>query len=192
MRKYVLIALVMISCSTQEDSVSKIHDYFSLDSLVSVHVNLLAQANPRIRKKVELNGETEDTVLQFNREEWENELKLFIEADINVPSYSGVYELENRLDDPNSNLKFDRYLPKEDNEVRIRSIEIYYYQTIDQIKKVRIEELEENGLYYSSKMLELTFTNDHNRSVISGYKITGLQKLITRDSVRFKIEGSVL
>ena len=187
-----IVVFVLFSCTSQEDSGAKINEYYSLDSLVNAQVQLLVNKNPRLEKVVQLNGDVEDTILQFGPEEWENEFKLFAEADINVPSFSGVYRFDQKLDDPHSNLNFDRYVPIEDSKVRIRSLEIYYYQTIDQIKKIVIEEFEENELYFSSKMLELSFATIQDKSVISGYQIQGLQKLLTRDSVFYKIEGSVL
>jgi len=192
MRKlFIITTIFLVACNVGEKPLGN-YEYYSLDSLVNAQTSLLGELNPRLRKQVMLNNEPEDTVLQFSQEEWENELRLFKEADINIPSYSGIYQLQNELEDPNSNLLIDRYEPLEGEEVHIRYFEIYYYRSIDQVKKVIVEESEENELYFSNKLLELYFATNDGKSVLSRYKITGNQKLISKDSVKYTIEGNIL
>lgn len=190
--KLIALFLLATACALPQREMADIKEFYNLDSLVNSQIEFIIDQNYSLEKNVRLNDERDDTVLHFGHEEWKNELKLFMEADINVPANSGMYSISRALEDPESNLLIDRYFPVENYNPIVQSLEIYYFRTIEQIKKVKIELNESNELYASSKQLELIFTNNSGKSRLSSYSITGIQKLVTRDSVTYEILGKII
>lgn len=163
--------------------------YFSVDSLVYAQIPYLS--GQEVVKEVHLNGEVEQETMRLDSGDWSNELKLFIESSINTPANTGAYLLEQQLEDPESNLLFDRWTAEPDHVGSVRYIEVYYYETPEQIKKVKVRQEEENELYRSAKDLFMSFTTRNQKPVLSEYRIQGFQQLITRDSTVFLISGKV-
>ncbi len=190
--RLIAFCFLLSACSMSQNQSEEIREYYNLDSLVNAQVKLISDRNYRLEKKVILNMKQEDTVLNFGNEEWINEFKLFNEADLNVPSNSGMYNFTKGLSDPTSNLLYDQYLPKNGFQPSVLSLEIYYFNTIDQVKKVKIYEAEDNDLYFSFKRLELNFSNEEGQSRLVSYSVAGIQKLLSRDSVIYQINGRIL
>lgn len=190
--KLIALFLLATACTLPQKEMADINEFYNLDSLVNSQIEFILDQDYSLEKNVRLNDERDDTVLHFGHEEWKNELKLFMDADINVPANSGMYRITKAVADPESNLLIDRYNPVENYNPIVQSLEIYYFGSIEQIKKVKIELDESNELYASSKQLELIFTNNSGKSRLSSYSITGIQKLITRDSVSYEILGKII
>ena len=194
MRSYcsiLVLGIFLISCNTGA-SQKQISEYYNLDSLVNSQISVLTAGHFNIQKKVTLDGENEEVSSELTKEQWKDELKLFIDADMNVSSLSGVYGCNCGINDKNSNLLVDSYSPKnEKDKSRIRLFEIYYFKEISQVRKILIEEKEENELYFSSRSLEMNFESSRNGMILSSYSINGFQKLQLKDTVMYSIEGKI-
>jgi hypothetical protein len=60
------------------------------------------------------------------------------------------------------------------------------------VRKILIEEKEENELYFSSRSLVMNFESSPSGMILSSYSISGLQKLLLKDSVEYLIEGEII
>ena len=187
----IVLAILLISCNTDAPQ-TRISEYYNLDSLVNSQINLLSADQVTVQKKVTLDGENEEISSELSKEQWKDELKLFVDADMNVPSLSGVYECKCGMNDKYSNLLIDKYFPKNGKDKsRIRLFEVYYFEEISKVRKILIEEKEENELYFSSRRLVMNFEINQNRMMLSSWTIEGLQKLLFKDTVSYIVEGKV-
>ncbi len=189
---FLVLGIFLISCNTGAPQ-KQISEYYNLDSLVNGQISVLTAGHFNTHKKVTLDGENEEVSSELTKEQWRDELKLFIDADMNVSSLSGVYECNCGINDKNSNLLVDRYSPKNvKDKSRIRLFEVYYFKEISQVRKILIEEKEENELYYSSRRLVMNFENNREGMMLSSWTIEGFQKLILKDTVSYFVEGTVV
>ena len=185
-------AFILSSCNSNTSG-KIVGEYYNLDSLLNTQINMLSAGQMRVSKKATLDGEKEEIIKILSKEQWENELKLFRDADMNVPSLSGVYTCNCGISDEKSNLLLNEYIPEyDDANILIRLFRIYYFEEISQVRKILIEEKEENELYFSSRSLVMNFESSRNGMILSSYSITGFQKLLLKDTVSYFIEGRII
>ncbi len=85
--------------------------FFDLKGYMSGQVEALKASNPRVKKRVSINGKTEERVSdQINFEE---ELAIFLNSDINKPAWSDKYSKDSSF--AGGQLQNIRYLAKEAN-----------------------------------------------------------------------------
>jgi len=186
-----ILAFSVTSCNSTT-TIKREREYYNLDSLVSKQVAILSDGRVRVNKKAILDGENEEIIEIFNKKQWENELKLFRDADMNIPSLSGVYACNCGISDENSNLLLNEYVPEYDEGKNlIRLFRIYYFKELSQVRKILIEEKEENELYFSSRSLLMNFEDSRWGMILTSYSIKGLQKLLLKDTVHYFIEGKI-
>jgi len=83
-----------LSCSRRSDTPSTGHaeSYFSLADYFSKEATRLQQFAPTVAKTVTKNGEAEHRMLRIDN--WQNELALFIDSDINKPAWQNSYRVD--------------------------------------------------------------------------------------------------
>ncbi len=186
-----VLAFFLSSCNSNTSG-KRVNEYYNLDSLVSKQITILSDGRMHVNKKALLDGENEEISKILTKEQWEDELNLFRDADMNVPSLSGVYKCNCGISDKNSNLLLNEYIPENDGGKNyIRLFRIYYFEELSQIRKILIEEKEENELYFSSRRLVMNFESSRMGMILSSYSINGVQKLQLKDTVKYFIEGKI-
>jgi hypothetical protein len=116
----------------------------------------------------------------FNKIDWQKELELFLQADLNKQSYQLSY---NKEETP----KMVVYMLKEGESLPVKSLKIIF----DEDKSVKhIEALiqTENYLYKSEKYLLMTLDKNH----LTHYQIEGWQELFIGKKKNFKVDGIVV
>lgn len=89
------LGLVLLgSCepAAETTTVAYTDPYFSLEDYFEAEIAELTQRQQRVQKKVVLNGETEEQIL--DQVDFRNELQLFLDADINRPAWSDKYQID--------------------------------------------------------------------------------------------------
>jgi len=188
----ILLTLISISCSNQQGNGGGESKYFSLDSLVDSQVSQLSILTPSLRKEAILDESKENALLQLDRVGWENELKIFKEANIDKPAYYGAYTIMTGKQDQFSNLLYDEYLASDTEDVEVKSLKIYYLGTKSTIKKVEVKLIEKNELFESERELSMIFDDRENGPILSSYHVKGNQKLKLNKVVTYEISGNLI
>lgn len=177
MRKLLFISLLVIGCAKSETQNStKI--YFDLAGLVNQQITELNKNQPLTHKNLVIEEKKE--VLNTNKIDWQKELELFLQADLNKQSYQLSYNKEEMP-------QMAVYTLKEGENLPVKSLKILF----DEDKSVKhIEALiqTDNYLYQSEKHLLMTL--DKNR--LTNYQIEGWQELFIGKKKNFKVDGIVV
>jgi hypothetical protein len=97
MKYYLVLSCILLFCnccdltSTNSNNTSK-RTFFDLKSYFIQEATYLKANNLKIKKRIILNDETEEHIYEVS--DWEKELSLFIESDINRPSWKDRYTLD--------------------------------------------------------------------------------------------------
>lgn len=177
MRKLLFISLLLVGCADSETQNST-KTYFDLAGLVNQQMTELNKTQPLTHKNLVIEEKKE--VLNTNKIDWQKELELFLQADLNKQSYQLSY---NKEETPQMAV----YTLKEGENLPVKSLKIIF----DEDKTVKhIEALlqTENYLYQSEKHLLMTLDKNH----LTNYQIKGWQELFIGKKKSFKVDGIVV
>ncbi len=185
----IISAVLLTACNKQNEKYDKA--YFDFDSLVNAQVDVLAKAHSTLAKSVSLDGKVDQSSHATDSTLLAQELDVFRQLDlINKPLYRNTYEVIDGEKDTQSNLRVKRYKAK--TPAPIAFVTFYYHDDFTQIKKIESVYQETNSLYATKRQLRLEFDDSTGTMVLSKYRMTGSQKMILSDSVKFTIEASFI
>jgi len=184
----VLITLIFLSCSTEEQRTAGL---YNVDSLFKTQIDYLVGHEAVISKKAVLNGvEKITTINPKDSLAWNEELAIFFELDVvNKPIHKGIYNIEEYADNK-SNLSVKSFSTTEDLPVRF--LKVYYQNSLSQLRKIEAQYNEANSLYSSKRFLTMEFENVYNKTILTSYSITGGQKMFLDDSVQYNIDANIV
>lgn len=166
-----------MACNQQKETEhSKETYYFNLKDYFHKEAQILSIQRPRILKQVSRNESHEKKEIRI--EDWERELALFLESDINKVAWRYSYDEINHYNDNQDTLK---YVSK---DTSLRTQEIVIIRKDSVIKEIAIKNKVENYLYTSRE--ELYYYPD------SLYKIQKNQQVIVLGSNNYQISGRFL
>ena len=92
-KSYILVfALALLSCNQRKAAEANTDFlYFDLKGYFAKEISRLQKLNPTINKTVSINGETENKVTTIA--DWQKELAIFVNADINKTSWKGSFKI---------------------------------------------------------------------------------------------------
>ena len=183
-----LVCCLMVSCTTQRQ---RKENLYNIDSLVAGQIDHLLFHKAGVNKKVSLNSvEKIITTVPSDASEWRNELDIFIELDaINKPINKGAYNVETYAD-LKSNLKVKSFRTAID--LPVKYLLVYYHQSLKEVRKIEAQYNETNTLYSSARFLTMEFQNISNQTVVTSYSIKGGQKMFLDDTVKYKIDATIM
>jgi len=176
MRKLLFISLLLVGC-TESETQNSTKTYFDLASLVNQQIAELNKNQPLTHKNLAIEEKKE--VLNTNKIDWQKELELFLQADLNKQSYQLSY---NKEETP----KMAVYMLKEGENLPVKSLKIIF-EVNRTAKQIEALIQTKNYLYQSEKHLFMTL--DKNR--LTNYQIEGWQELFIGKKKRFRIDGIV-
>jgi len=188
----IFLIFISISCRYQEGEKGIESNYFSLDSLVDAQISQLILLSPGLEKEAVLDSAGENTFLQLDSMGWENELRIFREANIDKPAYLGSYLVNTEKKDAYSNLLYDEYLASDSEKLIVKSLRIYYLDKRVSIKKLEVILNDKNELFESDRQLSMTFEGRGQRSVLSSYHVKGNQKLKLNQVVNYEVSSNLI
>lgn len=124
-------------------------------------------------KKVKY-GEKEELV-QIQQPQWENELRPFLDCDLNKPAYAGAYIIDSVVTDSTCTVHYEAKEPK----TPIRTVMLNYRH--DTMTSLYME-IGKSNAWFQLKQ-EMTYTPGE------GYRITGEQKMAIGEETKFSIAG---
>lgn len=179
--------LIAWSCEPAIEKEQKsIDTYYDIEGLVDEQLQLLDSIGPSLLKTATINGLPEKTTFTPTDSIWRKELEIFRSADINKPRLLDSYLKTEANNEGGSSIIYISKFPKSTlaDTIRITFVNNLPSQIYASLRS-------QNTLFKSSKKLKLEFSNVHNRQIITGYSVAGWQKMVSKDSTHFDIEGRI-
>lgn len=188
--RYVSFLVIITACiSCNKTNLKYDKPYFDFDSLINTQVASLVKVKASLSKTVLLDGKRDQSTMKSDSAIIAHELDVFRQLDlINKPLYRNAYEISDGEKDSRSNLIVRTYKSK--NPSPVPFVNFYYQNDFLHIKKIESYYVENNSLYSTKRKLQLEFDDASGTLLLSRYELTGTQKMILSDSVKFLIEGS--
>lgn len=163
--------------------------FFDIVGLIDHQVKMLDSVGLSLLKKATINGlEEEISLTSPDFSTWTKELTIFKSADINKPMLSDSYEF---TEIEKGGIKTIIYMSKFPEATQVDSLTLSFIDNEENPIKIHARLTSSNALFKSEKNFDLAFNNVNGQCLLSYYKIEGWQKMISKDSITFFIEGSV-
>lgn len=172
----------------QTQSQKTINNYYDINGLIDDQVKALDSISPSLFKKAVIGNDEE--VLEFTPfdSSWSKELMILRSADINKPILADSYLT---MEIPDTERKTIIYTSKYPETTEVDSLSISYHKTILNPLRIYASLSHQNALFTSMKTFDISFLPVNNASLISGYKIRGWQKMISRDTTSYILEAVI-
>ncbi len=188
---YSLLFLInsLMSCSGIDESqqTEKKGDYYDLSGLVQSQMETLNDQQPKVYKTAEIDGQEESKLVE--NVDWEKELSLFVDADLNKPRLISLYDTRNYKNDEGDQVIV--YQMKEKDVSGVIKMEIVNDPTEGELKKILIEYCEANLLFTTEQWLSLDFNGSSGTPELKSYSIEGFEKMVMKDTMSYKIHGEI-
>jgi len=181
----ILCSLLTIQC-TRDQQVT-IDKYFDLQGLISQQVSSLQTHQAQLVKTLKVDESTENQSLTgLDSSQWERELKVFREHDINKPVLIDAYSIKETVSDEGYKLK--AYILVEKSLSGVLNIETIT-DPAGNVTFLKSSFREENILFNNLRNVSMSF---HPKSgLISEYTIDGYHKLAFKDTVFYQINAVI-
>lgn len=158
--------------------------YFDVRGLLDAQVRQLTARQPNVKKQVSLRGGATETV-RVPQVKWADELQIFYQADINKAALRGAYAVDS-VNLPGGSMRhIYRLLPGHDNAPVLR-LDVVHTAGLPQ--EIQATLRQDNALFFGQKDLRLYLQN----GLLSQYSVSGVQKLVLFDSLRYRSAARVL
>lgn len=182
-----LLAISVMACRQVNLTYDK--PYFDFDSLVNIQIKKISHTKDSIRKDAVIDGKQDHSSFVIDSTQLAHEWDVFRQLDvINKPLYKGNYQITQGKD-TKSNLQVRTYQSKIKSPVPF--VRFYFHNDFKNLKRIESNYQEENALYFTKRDLTMELDDLPGESLIKSYSITGSQKMILSDSVRFSIQGNI-
>lgn len=187
----IALTLVILSCSTEKREATSL---YNIDSLVSSQIRHLNEQRATLLKEARIGSQQDNTVYRpKDTLAWSTEFEIFRELNaINKPINRDNYIIDDGLFDPSSNLTVKAFSLKENLNLPVKYIRIFYLNSLQRPRKIEALYNDKNLLSASSRLLTMEFNQINNKNMLTAYAIQGGQKMILGDSVSFLIKGKIV
>jgi len=183
---WAVLMLIIAACSPEQKNTSK---FFDFDELIDEQISQLSQRKRVLEKVVQMSTTKSDTAFLPSVQGWGSELEIFRQLEtFNKPTYQNAYQIKDSLNDPKSNLKIRQF---EAADVPVPLIRFYYQGEFIRLRRIYAEIAERNLLYSTRRILTIDFEEEDGKPLLAHYGVSGFQKMILRDTVRFSIQGQI-
>lgn len=160
-------------------------DSYNLSAYIAQQQERLQAEKPMVLKSVTTEEKPTETI-QTTAIDWEDELSVFADADLNRPALQEYYTKEERVL-PDGSIVLE-YRKAEDAEPLVHYLRLE--MTSDRVlRQLNALIQDQNMLFYSRRNIRLTA--DPATGDISGYRVKGVQKLVLSDSLHYRIDANL-
>lgn len=158
---------------------------YNLTAYLQQQTERLQAEQPMVLKSVTTEG-TPTEIIETAEIDWEDELAVFEQADLNRPALEEYYtKQEQVLENGSIVVEYNRV---EDTEPLVHYLRLEL--TSDRkLKQLNALLQDQNVLFYSRRNVQLNA--DPASGNISGYKVQGVQKLILSDSLHYSVNANL-
>ena len=179
MRTINFFILFFLSSWSNFNEVKKISSYYNIDSLLNSQIIILPNSND-LQKEVTWNSKSEKSNFSPRNFDWQKELNVFNQIDINQVSNKSLYEVLSK-----DNLIEYKKLVDEEG---IISIEITF-DSNDKPKSIVAYGIKKNFLFNSYRNYNLSFDSIGN---LTNYLFEDKQIRIFNDTLLYKVYGNII
>ena len=172
----ILLILFISGCGNLKPDAIQVASYPEIEKLLSGQIPLLESRE--LQKEVWLDGETELRQLTPDSATWAQELSFLKEINPNQSGYVGAFD---KSED-------DRSLLLKLQEGEKGSLTYFSYTSTNDLISITATIHEDKDVYVHHKEVVVNLAEDK----IKDYQITGYQKILLKDTIRFKIKGVVV
>lgn len=176
MRLILILFLFLAACTNSENKIQS-KNYYDLAGLLNQQITELSAKKPLVEKTVAVKDKNER--IETKDIDWNKELELFLQADLNKQSYQSAYTIDVKD-------KKLSYTLKEGTKMPVKQL-IIELDANDLPKHVEASMNTSNYLYESDKKLSADFANNK----LKNYKIEGYQQLFIGEKKPFSVEGKI-
>ncbi len=171
------------ACQNDVDDKNEVKTYYDLKGFIENQIVYLNDKKPMVNKTAGLGGQHVTNHLKDI--DWKKELELFVQADLNKPSYRQSYNIDRK------DSSTYEYRIKPNVELPVRYLKIVVDSAVHQPVYVKALFQSANKIYKSEKTIELTRIQTDNVWELSSYEVHGYQKLIFMDRKDFDIVAKI-
>ncbi len=180
----ILSLLVLVTaCQTSAETEQLPDVYFDVKGFVENQIVLLNKQKPTIEKTMVVG--TDKETRRTNEVNWQRELELFIQADLNKPAFRQSYGIAQP--DP---LTFE-YTIKTEEDLPVRYLKVVLDQPNGRPTLIEAKVVAKNKLYESEKNLLMRCAEQAGAWRVSVYEIKGFQELVISDRKPFDVRVAV-
>lgn len=178
-----ILLFSLVSCRPEETGDDAPKLYYDLKGFIENQIVYLNDKKPKVSKTAVLGSKRE--VSETREVDWKKELELFVQADINKPSYRQSYEVIG-----NGPLHYE-YRLKSGNDLPVAYLKIDTDTVLKQPLHVEALIRTKNKIYNSEKRVVLNAQKRNSLLEVNSYEVTGYQKLIFVEKKEFSILGQI-
>ncbi|WP_090152074.1 hypothetical protein [Dyadobacter soli] len=178
-----VLVFSLVSCRQEETRDDAPKAYYDLKGFIENQIEYLNDKKPEVSKTAVLGSKHEAS--KTREVDWKKELELFVQADINKPSYRQSYEVVQ-----NGPLHYE-YRLKPGNDLPVAYLKIDTDSVLKQPLRVEALIQASNKIYNSEKKIVLNAVKRDNLLGVNTYEVNGYQKLIFVDKKLFSIRGEI-
>lgn len=183
-----ILLLGLNACENPTETTNASKTYFDLRGFMQQQITTLNKIRPKVKKQVVNNGKTASKEVTIAN--WEKELRMFTNADLNKAALIGTYDIQNSTSKVGNPLV--KYTAKE-NSNAVQEMTIELDDSKKQAKSIAIRVGSDNLLFSSGTQLKLTCKKtSNNQYQITSYEIKGFQKIVMRDKRPYQIRAEIL
>ncbi|RIJ37576.1 hypothetical protein [Pontibacter oryzae] len=158
---------------------------YNLTAYLQQQKEALEAEKPMVLKSVETQGKDAELV-ETSEVDWEDELTVFEQADLNRPSLQEYYTKQQQtLSDGSVQVEYSKL---EDAEPQVHYLRLVLTPN-GKLKELTATLQDQNIIYYSHRKIALT-TNPKTGSIAS-YRVDGVQKMIFGDSLHYSVKANL-
>lgn len=172
MKKLIVALLVLSGCQKLKPEPVSIPEY--PDFKVLMQEQVAALGNTKIKKTVWLEGQSEVKVQDMDSSRWTEELSFMKEINPNQPEYVGAFEKFREGD-----LQVLTLGKNESGPLK----KVRYTKMGNDFERIHVTFHEDKDVYVHYRDIELSF----EEGKLSSVNIDGYQKMMFKDTVRFRI-----
>lgn len=180
-----LLCLFTFSCDSSTTQTASKPVYFDVAGYVKGQIQALSAQKPTVAKNAFINQKTNSQTTKAI--DWEKELELFVQADINKPAFRNSYSVAR----PDS-LTYQYTLKLTEEKLTVRALTVKLDSTTRQPAQITALLKSENPLYQSERRLVLeSGANGAKGWGVRKYQVEGFQQLTYFDRNEFRVRGNV-
>lgn len=176
MNRVFILLIVLFGCEKLKPESVNIPDYPDLEQVY--HQQIQSLASTKLNKEVWLDGKSEVKAFDMDTIMWKKELSFLKEINPNTPEYVGAFEKTKTDSTSILTLK-----PNEKGEV----IMLSYLLDGKSYSNITATIHEDKEVYSHHRDFNINFEN----GLIKNYQIAGYQKILLKDTIRFRILGVI-
>lgn len=176
MRILLILFIFLAACTNSENKIQS-KTYYDLAGLLNQQITELSAKKPMVEKTVAVKDKNER--IETKDIDWNKELELFLQADLNKQSYQSAYLVDTKD-------KKLTYQLKEGEKMPVKQLTIEF-DANDLPKHIEASMNTNNYLYESDKKLSADFADNK----LKNYKIEGYQQLFIGEKKPFSVEGKI-